>query len=611
MLIRLLRTSNPVLLLDMTKRHVALLAVIGGAAILLAIASYGYSVAVTNEIQDSAIADIRLNTQLQAHALSRILVTKMEALNYNLEIMSGRMVFHDPNQIESAKVALSAAQAATDDLTEFYMWVDQDGRMVWLSDISPELFDQYRDVTLIERDYFTNARDAGSIYYSNVIISNDGIPRMYVSSPIVGADGQFKGILAAGIRLEVLGSYLASQISPSLEGRVGMMDRNGSILYSENLDLIGSHFSDEQFQAILPEELKEPFNAFLLRSLTGGSGAEDISFEERSGTLAYQTVRIDGKDFAVLFVVAQHTFAENVLGLIDQQRTFSTFLLLAIGGVAVLMSIWILSWNSRLHAVVKEKTRNLEETLESLERANERLLEQGKIQKEFINIAAHELRTPIQPLLGIAEQLEHDLEKGSEEVKISRSEIEMFSRNANRLARLSSDILEVSRIESNTLNLHKEKLDLKDKIYRVIGDTRMLVDKENVEVVFETVKEPVVLDADKSRIFEVIANLLRNAINFTKHGRITVRLDKSDNYATISVRDTGEGINPEIMPRLFDKFATTSDQGTGLGLFISKNIVEAHGGEIKGGNNPDGRGATFTFTLPLNSPEQKLQKNDL
>lgn len=597
----------------MPRRDLGILALIGGVALTLAIASYQYSVSVTNEIRNSAISDIHSNTELRAHSLLNTLESKLEAMNNNLRVLSDRSILYDSARVESAKGILSNAQDATNDLTEFYMWIDEDGRMVWVTGITPELSGQYRDVDLSQREYFTEARDTRSVYYSTAVLSNDNVPRLYASHPIFDSDGQFKGIVAAGISLEMLGSYLESQISPTFESSIGMLDRDGTVLYSDNLSIIGMNVFDDPFQSRLPEETKGLFNEFLVRSLSGGSGVEDLSIQGNSGTLAYNTVNIEGKDMGVLYVVTQHTFAENVLFLIDQQRNFSTFIILAIGVIAVVMGIWVLSWNKQLNAVVKRKTRDLQEALTSLQIANERLLAQEKMQQEFINVAAHELRTPVQPLLGIAEQLEEELRDGVDAIKIEKPEIEMFARNAKRLTRLASDILEVSRIESNTIKLQKEHVDLKEKILKVIEDTKSFIDDgQDLELVFDdaAVQEPVVVEADKARLFEVLSNLIRNAIKFTKKGVITVRLEKQDGHVSISIKDTGEGIDLEIMPKLFTKFTTNSDQGTGLGLFISKNILEAHGGKIWAENNPGGRGATFTFTLPLKEDAKRAIPNE-
>jgi two-component system sensor histidine kinase VicK len=218
-----------------------------------------------------------------------------------------------------------------------------------------------------------------------------------------------------------------------------------------------------------------------------------------------------------------------------------------------------------------------------------------KLQREFINIASHEMKTPTQAILGYSELLETDPKNNAEIIA-------SLKRNANRLQRLTNDILEVSRIESQTLRLNKEKVNINEKIREIIDDVRNQVQNPNdLQINFLEAKHPVHLEADKTRLYQVIANLLTNAIKFTNEGTITVSADVNDNNneLIVTVRDSGEGIHSDIIPRLFTKFATKSNTGTGLGLYIAKNIIEAHGGRIWAENNQDGKGANFTFTLPL------------
>jgi nitrogen-specific signal transduction histidine kinase len=221
-----------------------------------------------------------------------------------------------------------------------------------------------------------------------------------------------------------------------------------------------------------------------------------------------------------------------------------------------------------------------------------------KLQREFINIASHEMKTPTQAILGYSELLETDPKNNAEIIA-------SLKRNANRLQRLTNDILEVSRIESQTLRLNKEKVNINEKIREIIDDVRNQIQNPNdLQINFLEAKHPVHLEADKTRLYQVIANLLTNAIKFTNEGTITVSADVNDNNneLIVTVRDSGEGIHSDIIPRLFTKFATKSNTGTGLGLYISKNIIEAHGGRIWAENNQDGKGANFTFTLPLSPP---------
>jgi two-component system sensor histidine kinase VicK len=173
------------------------------------------------------------------------------------------------------------------------------------------------------------------------------------------------------------------------------------------------------------------------------------------------------------------------------------------------------------------------------------------------------------------------------------------------LLRLEQNTLDMTKIENKSLKLDKEKFDLIEEIQNVIKDFSNELSKEKIQLVFTPPlqKEPIFVNADKVRILEVISNLLGNAIKFTtkEAGRsITIKAEKQDSQASVSIKDTGSGIQPEIMPKLFSKFVTYSSGGTGIGLFISKSIVEAHGGSIRAENNADGKGATFTFSLPLN-----------
>ena len=243
------------------------------------------------------------------------------------------------------------------------------------------------------------------------------------------------------------------------------------------------------------------------------------------------------------------------------------------------------------------------ELFKQLKEANEQLKQHDKMQKEFINLAAHELRTPIQPILGLTEIVSSKI-KDTEQ----RELLDAVTRNAKRLQRLVDDIIDVTKIEGRSLKLNKEELDLNHVITNIIDDYNTLIVSGNhkVKLYFNPFKETLLIEADKERISEVISNLLSNAIKFTKEDAIFISIEKrkddnndNNNYALVTVKDTGEGIDPEILPNMFSKFITKSFEGLGLGLYISKHIVKAHGGKIEGKNNDNGIGAEFGFTLPL------------
>ena len=272
----------------------------------------------------------------------------------------------------------------------------------------------------------------------------------------------------------------------------------------------------------------------------------------------------------------------------------------------------LLEANDHLIHLVEELALTNEKLLE----ANEQLGNSEKIQKEFINIAAHELRTPITPILvslHLAKRVK--TADGASQTILAEDQAEMIVRNAKRLEKLANDILTVARIEGKGLKLHKEPVELNEEIRHATSDAKTLVPLgKNIDFIFEPSKEAIIVDVDKSKLFEVLSNLIKNAIRFMDEpqGKITVRLSKEkqdetadgnssvDMMAVITINDNGMGIDPKILPRIFQKFVASSDFGaTGLGLYVSKSIVDAHNGKIWGEDNKDGKGATFRFTLPL------------
>ena len=284
----------------------------------------------------------------------------------------------------------------------------------------------------------------------------------------------------------------------------------------------------------------------------------------------------------------------------------------------------VLSYAAMFETLWKETElyEQIRQSHTKLEIASEQLETQYKNQRDFVNIAAHEIRTPAHSILGYAEIL--DMEHiGSKEYVIP------ILRNAERLRRLTEDILQLAKIESQTLKLNKEQFCLGKAVLSVVQDlinqsSRYNGKKSKVHFFSNNLEErpdeDIIVEADKGRIIQVISNILSNAIRFAKEGDVNISLKKtgeiigSDNgkcnnnnnndkgEVIVSIEDTGIGIDADVFPRLFSKFAITSDAGgIGLGLFISKNIIEAHGGRIWAENNANGKGAMFSFSLPINN----------
>jgi two-component system, OmpR family, sensor histidine kinase VicK len=246
------------------------------------------------------------------------------------------------------------------------------------------------------------------------------------------------------------------------------------------------------------------------------------------------------------------------------------------------------------------------ELYEKLSVLCEELKIRDKVQTEFINIAAHELRNPIQPIVGLAESL-RSKKKDIASINIYDEYLSIIIRNARRLKDLTDNILDIARMDNQSINLNKQMVNIDTLILdavediikdqsEVTHDVKLLC--HNINGKQELVDNGVILVyADKGRIIQVIGNLISNAFNFTKKGFVTITKRIEDGSVVVSVKDTGSGIDPQILPRLFTKFTTRSEKGTGLGLYICKRIIEAHGGKIWGENNVD-HGATFSFNLP-------------
>jgi two-component system, OmpR family, sensor histidine kinase VicK len=247
------------------------------------------------------------------------------------------------------------------------------------------------------------------------------------------------------------------------------------------------------------------------------------------------------------------------------------------------------------------------ELIERVTKLSEELKYQENVHRQFINVAAHELRSPIQPILGLAEILRSRKERETNEKQDEL--LAIIIRNAKRLKELTENILDITRIENQSLNLHKEVVNMDELISKALEDIKSQTNyKKSIRLIYDDSKKesssPLLVEADRGRLIQVISNLLSNAIKFTKEdGTITISTEKRSNnnmeLLLVRVKDTGTGIDDDIMPRLFEKFVTRSEKGIGLGLFISKSIIEAHGGSIWAENNADGNGATFTFNLPL------------
>ena len=377
----------------------------------------------------------------------------------------------------------------------------------------------------------------------------------------------------------------------------------------ENIVSATGHHNNEEERTEQKQQIKNKEKRFDIRSIDIKSTNQDkdeveglaASVAEKSAVTTVTIVVVDRKESLV--IEKKDDSKQNFIEAVGM-ATYSNSKPTVLSYISIYENLWR---QTELYQQLKESTKQLQLAYEQLKVSD-------KMQAEFIDAAAHELRTPIQPIISSVGIIRSRM--GNMKVQGLDHSLDMITRNAERLSQLSSHILDVTKIEGNSLELEKEQLNLNEIVLNTVEKYKKQITKANIDIklLFEPHEEIIPVEADRDRISQVISNLLSNAIKFTRMegGIVTVEVqtNTSRTVAVVNVKDTGSGIDPDIMPRLFEKFASKSFQGTGLGLYISKNIVESHGGKIGGENNSDGKGAAFYFTLPTVSNQIKQQQND-
>jgi signal transduction histidine kinase len=460
------------------------------------------------------------------------------------------------------------------------------------------------------RDWVVNSRQALKPIFSSDF-ERQGIFMIYMSYPIISRHtGQYMGTIVASIPSESFFAHYGNVEHINTQFLVAY-DLNGTMLANgASNTFIGHNFFDDYAQQF---NNHNPILSNLTRNLlagTPGSATYDYGRGERLAT-SYP-ILVNGKYtyFISMVTPLAQVYSDVNVSLSNEQVKMFMLLGGTFSAIAILIII-LIKWNIVLDSEVTRRTTALDLSNQRLAVANEQLKIHDKMQKEFINIAAHELRTPIQPIIGLSEVLRS--KKGSYSVgglenqqQMHDEFLDVIIRNAKRLGRLTQDILDITKIESQSLMLNKEKFNLNQLISDAVEDYKNQLAKENTDgknIQLEIVSnEALWVEADRTRIHQVLSNLLSNAIKFTIEGTISIITERKDNEIFVSVSDVGTGIHSEILPKLFTKFTTKSNTGTGLGLYISKSIVEAHGGRIWAKNNADSNmeqvGATFTFSIP-------------
>lgn len=453
------------------------------------------------------------------------------------------------------------------------------------------------NIDISSNDYMKQTMDSLQPVYSNGFRGIDGEYRIVITYPIKSIeDGHYIGTVVANLpTVEFFKNY--GNVNDISSQFLVAFDKTGNLLaVGASGDLVGKNFFGNETQQFI--NYNKVLNN-LTQYLLGGNAGHAMYDYGRGERLNTQSPILVGAE--PVYFVQVVTPTDRIYLKIDSvlfTEGLKMFSLLTGTTAAIIVLVFLLrKWYSVLEDEVTKRTRDLNESNYKLMKANESLKIKDEAQNQFINVAAHELRTPIQPILNAIYLLQ------SEDLSTAKKNqyTDIIKRNTEKLGRLAEDILDVTRIESDTLKLMNERLNLYDLILNIVEEY-----KKNIQFIYkdlvlnyESPSKTIFVIGDKLRLNQVLLNLLDNAGKFTKKGLITVTTEIMSNKVKVIVKDTGTGIHPEVFPKLFSKFVTRSDRGTGLGLFISKSIIEAHGGKIWAESSSQQEGATFIFTLPL------------
>lgn len=455
------------------------------------------------------------------------------------------------------------------------------------------------NIDISSNDYMKQTMNSLQPVYSNGFTGIDGKYRVVITYPITSMeDGHYIGTVVANLpTVEFFKNY--GNVNDISSQFLVAFDRSGNLLaVGASGDLVGKNFFGNETQRFI--NYNKVLNNLTHYLLAGNAGHAmyDYGRGERLNTQSPILVGTQPTYFVQVVTPTDRIYLKiNSVLFTEGIKMFS---LLTGTTAAIIVLVFLLrKWYSVLQHEVTKRTSDLNESNYKLMRANESLKIKDEAQNQFINVAAHELRTPIQPILNAIYLMQ------SSDLSSSKKNqyIDIIKRNTEKLGRLAEDILDVTRIESDTLRLMMERLNLCDLIQNIVEEYKRNIQFIYKELVvnYESPSKTIFVKGDRLRLNQVLLNLLDNSGKFTKKGSITVTTTVISNKVQVTVKDTGVGIHPEIFPKLFSKFVTRSDRGTGLGLFISKSIIEAHGGKIWAENysQKQGGGAVFNFTLPL------------
>lgn len=591
--------------------------------IIIPIVSYSlffYLQLETEENIQDTLFDQQMQRQLDStRGLSQHVSSDFELVQERLRTLAGSIA-----EISSEEGVENLAQETHGRISEIAdrLYVIDDAGIIRLHIGAGEDFEGQDASSL---SFVSETRSTMQPAFSTGFVSLDGELRIAITYPIKDPAGDYQGLVAAtlpvkgfferyGNLYDINSQYLAA------------LDKEANYLTTAVPELPGKNFYSEQVQQIINRN--KEVNDLIATALSGREATTVVDWGRGERLATGYPVMIGGQMKYVIFLV---TPTQSIYSQIDaillSQRTATLSLITGMAVSAILLIILLLMWNSTLNRTVESRTHELKESNKSLASAYEQLQEQDRAQREFVDVAAHELRTPIMPILSSAKTLRADIESIKDQLEESvradiAEDLDMIHRNASRLQRLAENILYIVRIESGQFKLRMQNVgDFDSIIASVARDVhKKYGNRIPLALALNSSHPSLAVRCDSEKIRMALFNLIDNAFKFTEEDRQPVSISSNIAYGpdlrltpvagpqeehsepafvVVTIKDRGRGVDPGFSPRLFEKFASKSESGTGLGLFIAKSIIEAHGGKVWSEDNKGERGATFAFAVPM------------
>ncbi|HIH87527.1 MAG TPA: sensor histidine kinase [Methanosarcinales archaeon] len=451
------------------------------------------------------------------------------------------------------------------------------------------------------REYpIEHARDTRDTYCTNPVGLFEGGLGSFIWVPIFDGE-EHKGTILGIIQISTLvEKYLEPYDSYDSSGYVYLVDRSTQVLY----DGSGQYTAGDNYFDMLNGSNPEWMH-IMEEQLNGSEGTAEFTLNGKNNTSENKIIAFSPIEWhRRLWSVAVVSPATEVEEIANPALLKNTVLVLFSASIALLggFSIILLltSWNRSLKVEVDNKTFELKQSNEFLEKANQKLKELDELKSDFVSMVSHELKMPLDAIKTSTERLKDVDEK---ELIDEDELIEKILRNVDRQTRMVNDLLDLSRIESGMVNFRKEEVDL----HEVTSTSIETVEKTAYDLgigIFTSIPEHLPgITGNKDALVSVFVNLLNNSLKFTPWGgRIDIDIVELDQYIQTTVKDNGIGLRTDDISKIFDKFYSlgydiyNNTSGTGLGLTIAKRIVEGHGGTIEV-ESKEGKGITFTFTV--------------